>query len=142
MSVVVCLIHQLEIWQLYSQTLSSGFHYETDIGISPYRTLVVVWTAMHGGYVRCDFIMWENTNVVHFSGDMWKYSTCKMNIQWTSAAQMNNDCLLILIREFCDHNQTALELLLLDILPSGWVVFITADNRSHLKVNVNYLTFL
>ena len=62
-----------------SHNLCSGFHYETYIGISLYRTLAVVWIEMYGSYVMCDLIVWENTNVVHFSCDMGKYSTCSMN---------------------------------------------------------------
>ena len=47
------------------------------IGISPYHTLVVglVLTEMYGSYVMCDLVVWENTNIVHFSCDMGKYSS-------------------------------------------------------------------
>ena len=50
----------------YSHTLGSDFHYETYVGISPYRTLAVLWIALYGSYVMCDLIVWENTNVVLF----------------------------------------------------------------------------
>ena len=40
-----------------SHTLFSGFHYETYIGISPYRTLAVAGTAMHDSYVIRDLIV-------------------------------------------------------------------------------------
>ena len=43
-----------------------------------YRTPAVVWTALYGNYVICDFIVRENTNVVHFSCDIGKYITCLM----------------------------------------------------------------
>ena len=34
---------------------------------------------MYGSYVLYDMIVWENINVVHFSCDIGKYSTCPMN---------------------------------------------------------------
>ena len=70
-----------------------GFHYEMYIGISTYRTLAVDWTqymvvlishsscrlnTLYGSIMSCDLIVWENTNVAHFSWDMWKYSTRSM----------------------------------------------------------------
>ena len=36
-------------------------------------------TAIYGSYIICDLIVWENTNGVHFSCDMGKYSTCPMD---------------------------------------------------------------
>ena len=36
-------------------------------------------TTIYGSYVISDVIVLENTNVVHFSCDMGKYSTCPMN---------------------------------------------------------------
>ena len=51
-------------------------------------------TLYGNNYVMCDLIVWENTNVVHFSCVVWKYSTCLMRkyspkgsyfIHWTSA---------------------------------------------------------
>ena len=69
------------------------FSFGTYIGIIPYRTLAVLWTAMYGSYVM--YVVWENTNFVHFSCDMGKYSTrpiwvrCSPKgshlIHWTSA---------------------------------------------------------
>ena len=65
---------------------SHSAHYETYIGISPYRTLAVVeLQSIWQLYIICDLIVWENTNVVHFSCDMGKYSTCPHLILWTSA---------------------------------------------------------
>ena len=49
------------------------------IGISPYRTLAVVWTVMYDSYVMCDLIGWEYTNSIYFSCDMGKYSTRSLN---------------------------------------------------------------
>ena len=46
--------HWFPLWDVY-------------IGISPYRTLAVDWTAIYGSYVICNLIVLENTNVVHFS---------------------------------------------------------------------------
>ena len=50
------------------------------LGISPYSTLAVDWaqSCMVAEYMG-DLVVWENTNDVHFSCDMWKYSTCSMN---------------------------------------------------------------
>ena len=63
---------------LNSHTVCCGFPQETYIGISPYRTLAVALTAIYGSYVMCDMIVWENTNVIHISCNMGKYSTCPM----------------------------------------------------------------
>ena len=60
-----------------SHTLYSDFHYETYIGISPYRILAVVSIAMCGRYVMCDLIEWKNTNF--FSFDFGKYITFPTN---------------------------------------------------------------
>ena len=78
---------ELLVWQLFntplyiyhSHTRCSCFHYETYIGISPYRTLAVYSVQCMVVYVMYNLIVWENTNVVHFSSDMLKYSTCSMN---------------------------------------------------------------
>ena len=59
---------------LHFITLCSCFHNDTDIIVSPYLTLAVVWTTMHDSYVMCEVIVWENTNVVHFSCDMGKWA--------------------------------------------------------------------
>ena len=39
----------------------------TYVGISSYRTLAIDWAQSMIGYVMCDLIVGENTNVVHFS---------------------------------------------------------------------------
>ena len=57
----------------FLSVLCCGFHYETYIGISPYRTLAVDWAQCMVVYVMCELIVCENTNVVHFLCDMWKY---------------------------------------------------------------------
>ena len=49
-------------------------------GISLYRTLAVVWTALHCNYGMV-VIVWENINFVHFSCDMRKYSR-GLQTQW------------------------------------------------------------
>ena len=93
---------------MVSHTMCSVFHYETYVGISPYRTLAVVLGEMYVSYVMCDLIVWESTNVVHFSCDMGKYSTCSMKkvpayrltpYSWNECCifpyrtQMNTDCI-------------------------------------------------
>ena len=48
----------------------------------PYHTLAVVELksmAVRPIHSICDLIVSENTNVVHFSCDLVKYSTCSMN---------------------------------------------------------------
>ena len=62
-----------------SHTLCIGFHYETYIGIGPYRSLAVDWEQCLVGYVMCDLIVWENTNVVHFSCDICENTA---HVQW------------------------------------------------------------
>ena len=75
----------------YHTNMYSGFHYETYIAINPYRSILVIYDC----YVMSDRIEWEcmtvmscligssenNTNVVHFSCEMEKYSPRLMNIE-------------------------------------------------------------
>ena len=50
------------------------------ISVSAHIALCPIkWTVIYGSYVICDGIVWENTNVVHFSCDMGRYSTRPMN---------------------------------------------------------------
>ena len=76
-----------------SHTLHSDFHYETYIGISPYRTLAVglVWTAIYGSHVKCDLIVREHTKVAHFSYDMGKYRMNKV-FAWRLTPYSLDEC--------------------------------------------------
>ena len=84
----------------FIHTLSSGFHFDTYIAISSYRTVAVVWTAMHARSVMCDFIVWENTNFVHFSCDIGKYSTHQTNkvFAWRLTPYSLDECCIFQYR--------------------------------------------
>ena len=59
------------------------------------HSYVVVLTAMYGSYVMCDLIVWENTNNVHFSGDMGKYNTRPINklfAKWLTPCSLAECC--------------------------------------------------
>ena len=43
----------------YSHTMRCDFHYETYIGISPYRTPAVVWAAVYGCFQLMSCVTWS-----------------------------------------------------------------------------------
>ena len=108
--------------------MRSDFHYDTYIGISPYRTLAVVELQS----MTVIYHMWldgvRNTNTVHFSCDMGKYST-HIALKWTPFAYQFTFCIPF-------HKVVSIIYYLTVSYNNAIQVFHAYQKRSHFTFNI------